>query len=135
MRNRFLGSTIALAVTWAIWSLASSVPAAGQERPAAKPTSFGGCPAETLAFHACAQEKAKTFNPPRTPDGVPDMQGYWRDQLTHGFSVEGVDESEPEARNKVHPWPVGPGMIVDPPDRKIPYQPWAAKIGRIGVNF
>ena len=62
MRNRFLGSTIALAVTWAIWSLASSIPAAGQERPAAKPTSFGGCPAETVAFHACAQEKAKTEN-------------------------------------------------------------------------
>ena len=135
MRNRLLGSTMALAATWTIWSLASSIPAAGQERPAAKPTSFGGCPAETLAFHACAQEKAKTFNPPRTPDGVPDMQGYWRDQLTHGFSVEGVDESEPEARNKVQPWPVGPGMIVDPPDRKIPYQPWAAKIGRKGVNF
>ncbi len=26
-------------------------------------------------------------------------------------------------------------MIVEPPDRKIPYQPWAAKIGRKGVNF
>jgi hypothetical protein len=134
MRNRLLGSTIALAVTWAAWSL-TSTPAAGQQAPPAKPTSYGGCPAETLAFHACAQEKAKTFSPPRTPDGVPDMQGYWRDQLTHGFSVEGVDESDPETRNKVQPWPIGPGMIVDPPDRKIPYQPWAAKVGRKGVNF
>ena len=134
MKNRLLRMTTALAVTWAGWSLVS-IPAAGQGGPPAKPTSFGGCPAETVAFHACAQEKAKTFNPPRTPDGVPDLQGYWRDQLTHGFSVEGVDESEPEARNKVQPWPIGPGMIVEPPDRKIPYQPWAAKIGRKGVNF
>ena len=25
-------------------------------------------------------------------------------------------------------------MIVDPPDRKIPYQPWAVAVGRIGQN-
>jgi hypothetical protein len=32
------------------------------------------------------------------------------------------------------PWEKAPPMIVDPPDRKIPYQPWAIPIGRIGVN-
>ncbi len=119
MKNRLLRLTTALVVTWAGWSLVS-IPATGQEGAKPKPTSYGGCPAEILAFHACAQEKAKTFNPPRTPDGVPDLQGYWRDQLTHGFSVEGVDESEPEARNKVQPWPIGPGMIVAPARQKDP---------------
>ena len=33
------------------------------------------------------------------------------------------------------PWAIAPPMIVDPPDGKIPYQPWAIPIGRIGVNF
>jgi hypothetical protein len=37
--------------------------------------------ASTLASHAQdappAKARAATFNPPRTPDGRPDMQGYW----------------------------------------------------------
>jgi hypothetical protein len=85
-------------------------------------------------------EKAKTFNPPRTPGGKPDMQGYWRSRLamaftvegvaetepltrnliTNGFSVEGISETDPLSRNQVQADTVGPGMIVDPPDGKIP---------------
>jgi len=131
MRNHLLGATMALAM--AVWSLAS-LPAAGQA-PLAKPTSFGGCPAETMAFHACALEKGKTFNPPRTPDGKADMQGYWRGRLTMDRSVEGVDETEPMTRSPLSTWLVAPSLIVDPPDRRIPYQPWAAEIGRKGQNF
>ena len=33
------------------------------------------------------------------------------------------------------PWALSPPLIVDPPDRKIPYQPWAASIGRVGENY
>jgi hypothetical protein len=117
----------------AVWSLAS-ISTAGQA-PIAKPTGFGGCPAETLAFHACALEKAKTFNPPRTPDDTPDMQGYWRGRLTMDRSVEGVAETEPLTRSPLSTWLVAPSLIVDPPDRKIPYQPWAAEVGRKGQNF
>ena len=62
------------------------------------------------------------------------MQGYWRG-LAPAFSVEEVAETEPLTRNLVMPWTIGPSMIVDPPDRKIPYQPWAAEIGRKGRNF
>jgi len=133
MRNHLLGATMALAMPAAVWSLAS-LPAAGQT-PLAQPTSFGGCPAETLAFHACALQKAKTFTPPRTPDGKPDMQGYWRGRITMDRSVEGVDAGEPMTRSPLSTWPVAPSLIVDPPDRKIPYQPWAAEVGRKGVNF
>ena len=133
MRNHLLGATMALAMPAAVWSLAS-LPAAGQT-PLAQPTSFGGCPAETMAFHACALEKAKTFNPPRTPDGQVDLQGYWRGRLTMDRSVEGVDENEPMTRSPLSTWPVAPSLIVDPPDRKIPYQPWAAEVGRKGQNF
>jgi hypothetical protein len=107
-------------------------PAAGQELPPR--ASWGGCPPEYLAFHTCALEKAKTFAPPRTPGGKPDMQGYWRG-LAPAFTVEAVTEAEPLTRDPLQPWTVGPSMIVDPPDRKIPYQPWAAEIGRQGQNF
>ena len=100
-----------------------------------KPKTVGGCPAEPAAFHTCALEKAKTFTPPRTRSGKPDLQGYWRGQLAQSFSVEGVSGNEPLVGSSVMPWEISPPMIVDPPDRKIPYQAWAIPIGRIGVNY
>jgi hypothetical protein len=120
-----------------VWrvSLVATVDASGRGGQLAAPrTSVGGCPAEPAAFDTCAQQKAKSFDPPRTPDGHPDMQGYWTDLLTNGFSIEGVTESDPDSRNPVQAATVGPGMIVDPPDGKIPYQPWAAALGRKGVH-
>jgi len=131
VKNRCVGSMMAVAAVVGVLSLVPS-PAAGQS-PAAR-TTWGGCPAEPRAFHTCALEKARTFDPPRTPGGKPDMQGYWRG-LADAFSVEGVSETEPLTLEAVMPWTVGPSLIVDPPDRKIPYQPWAAEIGRKGQNF
>ena len=64
----------------------------------------------------------------------PDLQGYWRPAIAQAFSNEGVSGSEPLVGSLVMPWEKAPPMIVDPPDRKIPYQPWAVPIGRIGVN-
>jgi hypothetical protein len=63
------------------------------------------------------------------------MQGYWGAQLTSDFSVEGVSDTEPRTRDPIMPWEVAPAMIVDPPDRRIPYQPWAAMLGRKGVHY
>lgn len=100
----------------------------------ARPTTIAGCPAEPLAFHTCALQKAKAFNPPRTPSGKPDLQGYWSSLMANPFSVEGVLPTDPNVRDPVMPWTVEPAMIVDPADRKIPYQPWAATIGRRGIN-
>jgi len=122
---RSSGLVIALAVTMS---------AALTAQNAAKPTTVGGCPAEPAAFHACALEKAKTFTPPRTRSGKPDLQGYWRGRLAQAFSVEGVSGNEPLVGSRVMPWEKAPPMIVDPPDGKIPYQQWAIPIGRIGVN-
>lgn len=55
----------------------------------------------------------------RTIDGKPDLQGIWQARNTaagdledHGASL-GIE--------------AGRGVIVDPPDGKIPYQPWAAE--------
>ncbi len=118
MKDRYILVVIALSV------IITSSWAAGQQ-PAAAGT-VGGCPTEPLAFHLCALDKAKTFNPPRTPSGKPNLQGHYRARLAQSYSFEGVSGSEPQFGAKIMPWSLSPPMIVDPPDRKIPYQPWAA---------
>ncbi len=56
----------------------------------------------------------------RLKSGEPDMQGYWNTKvLFTAFDLE----AHPKASFEV---PAGPGVVVDPPDGKIPYQPWAA---------
>jgi len=100
-----------------------------------RPETIAGCPAENLAFHTCALQKATTFTPPRTPSGRPNLQGYWRSQLTQAFSVEGVPADDPLIKDPIMPWEAAAPEVIDPADRKIPYQPWAAAIGRRGVNF
>lgn len=100
-------------------------PVEAQAPPATPATTWGGCPAEVAAFHPCALDKIKTFTPPRTIDGRPDLQGIWRRPV--GSSIWDIEE---------HPnygprdWPAGKSLIVDPPDGRIPYQPWAAALGR-----
>jgi len=103
--------------------------------PPIRVESLAGCPGENLAFHTCALQKATTFTPPRTPSGRPDFQGYWRSRMTQAFSVEGVADDDPLTKDLIMPWFPSPAEIVDPADRRIPYQPWAAAIGRRGVNF
>jgi hypothetical protein len=107
---------IAMATVVAVLELAL-MPAAGQA-----PTPLGGqvagCPATSAEFHPCALNKAKTFNPRRTPDGQPDLQGIWN-APTAAQSIE------------AHPGDNGfffratKSLIVDPVDGKIPYQAWA----------
>ncbi len=127
MNPRFVITVSALAVL----AVAPRVAAQTPERPPI----IAGCPTENLAWHTCALQKAKSFSPPRTPSGKPDLQGYWRSRLTQSFSVEGVAEDHPFVKDPAQRWDVGASEIVDPPDRKIPYQPSAARIGREGTNF
>jgi hypothetical protein len=68
---------------------------------------------------------ATNWNPPRTPDGQPDIQGFWTflpgDTFPQG-SLEGVMDPA---------WSLGgqqrqyKSVVVEPADGKIPYQPWA----------
>jgi hypothetical protein len=68
------------------------------------------------------------WQPPRTPDGQPSIEGQWgqaSDIIT--YSIE-----DPEAERAGHTAisgqrPMVGRPIIDPVDGKIPYQPWAAK--------
>ena len=82
-------------------------------RPRAACRLFGGA----RPLHACATEKAKTFAPPRTADGQPDLRGHW------GRASVTSDNIEEHA--EVVGDPGGKSFVVDPPDGNIPYQPWA----------
>jgi hypothetical protein len=88
--------------------------ALAQERA---PRTAAGCPLDPVKFHDCAVAKMKAFNPPRTADGKPDMQGYW----DRAFTSQDVEEHGADGLN-VQP---GPSLVLDTPDHKIPYQPWA----------
>src|SRR5918993_1329363 len=66
-------------------------------------------------------EKAKLprYTPPRTPDGVPDLQGSWNGAGGDNNSVledhEYIDVTTPAQES----------FVSDPPDGKVPYTPWA----------
>jgi hypothetical protein len=97
----------------AVGTLTSAILAAqSQPGPADR-----GCPAEPAQFHVCAMAKTKTFNPPRTSDGKPNLQGFWRGL---GSATENI-EKHPKTLDDAG----GDSLIVDPPDGEIPYQVWA----------
>ena len=79
----------------------------------------GGCSEDPAIFHPCAMEKAKQFTPPRTADGKPDFQGFWSRIVAR--NAENIQE-HPEGMDGSG----GKSLITDPPDGRIPYQPWAA---------
>ena len=69
------------------------------------------------AATAQAPTGAPAYAPPRTANGQPDLQGVWRVWNLAQFDLE-----DHGARPGV---PAGRGVVVDPPDGRIPYQPWA----------
>ena len=88
---------------------------------------FGGCSEEPAEFHRCALAKAGAFNPPRTPDGRPDLQGYWsRIALRNIENLEEHAQSMDTSGNK--------SVIVDPATGRVPYQPWAAEKRRTNYS-
>ncbi len=70
--------------------------------------------------------------PGRGPlDGQPDIQGTWRPLIGGGRSLEdpgvpgGIEEEIARSQGKSKK---NPSRVVDPPDGKVPYQPWAAAL-------
>jgi len=88
-----------------------------------------------LAVFTITGAAAQTAAPvARTPDGQPDIQGYWTEQaggpeavnVENGFQtadslrVQGWTDAQLAARKPV-------SAIIDAPGGRIPYQPWALK--------
>jgi len=100
MINRSVDVAIAAVCAAIVWCTPASV--AGQGTPAG----------------------AGVWNAPRTPDGQPDMQGFWANQRRLAtYNIE-------EAADPLHVFLSGVqtdegSLVIDPPDGKIPYQPWA----------
>lgn len=102
----------AVAIAW----LLAPAAAAAQATPAPAPKSV--CPNDDhVAFHSCAIKAAKTFNPPRTPEGKPDFGGLWRRRAAAHEDLEAHPETIDDSG--------APSVVVDPPDGRVPMQPWA----------
>jgi hypothetical protein len=102
MRKRLLPILLALAIDAA----AQGPPAQGQN-PFLTPNPYVSPP------------EVKGGPVPRLPDGKPDLQGVWSVRaLGNSMSMLSV-EAGGEGRG------ARKGVIVDPADGKIPYQPWA----------
>ena len=94
--------------------------------PAAGP----GVPGRLAAVVAAATGGGQAPELPRTADGRPDLQGYW-----DGGPANASHSVEEGCCDAIHARMQGRGperlglpeqMIVDPPDGRIPYRPWAA---------
>ncbi|MBI3049284.1 MAG: hypothetical protein HYY76_13350 [Acidobacteria bacterium] len=68
------------------------------------------------------------YMPARLPDGQPDIQGSWRADPGGSYSVEymGLQPLGGGGFGDKPPVKGGGSRVVDPPDGRIPYQPWAA---------
>ena len=95
----------------------ASAHATAQTSTSASQTGCAQYRGDAARFHPCVVEAAKTFNPPRLPDGHPNFGGFW------GRTVNSYDVEDHPATFMIR---AQKSMIVDPPDGKIPYQPWAA---------
>jgi hypothetical protein len=129
--NRFIRITVAVV---ALAGLAGQVRTAGQ------------------APQNAASENGNHFTPPKTPWGDPDLSGHWlpggggRMETPAGKPWEGPRSTPadaafsaffaPEAgENPTRPREPERTMIVDPPDGRVPMQPWAlAKRTEIMAN-
>ena len=109
MSSRFLGpATVVAAIAIALVPPAA---AAGQA-----PASAGKPAATKPAAH---------WTLPRTPDGQPDLQGIvWRSPRTAVLTYD-IEAPAPAVGYPGRDLSQFRPIIVDPPDGKIPYQPWA----------
>ena len=102
MSGRFFHLAIAISAAASVVFLAP-VPGAGQTPTAAE----------------------KTSNLRQTPDGQPDIQGFWANQGKR-LATYNIEEGADQAHVLISGNQTdSSSLVVDPPDGKIPYQPWA----------
>lgn len=103
MSRRLVSPLIAMAAVLSVLSLASG-PAAGQAGRGAGARGEG------------ARVPARPA--PRTADGKPDLRGHWVAPPLRNSNI--LEEHEGGFGIQA-----GKSVVIDPPDGKIPYQPWA----------
>jgi hypothetical protein len=124
VRNRFLGATIASAAVVVMVLTLAPVPTAGPTSPA----SFVGVAEAAGGGAQAPTATGKAWDPPRTADGRPDLQGIWAASIGGHTFEEGADPANAIIQGDPPPQGERPKVIVDPtPDGRIPYQPWAAE--------
>lgn len=108
MSTRFLSPVLSILAVSAVLALGMT-PAAGQPPVPTPP-------------------EAHTWDPPRTPDGQPDIQGVWSQQnRITTYSIQS-GEADRETHIGITGQTAATGEpIIDPPNGRIPYQPWAAE--------
>jgi hypothetical protein len=76
-----------------------------------------------------ATANAPAWNPPRTPDGQPDIQGNWTQQGLSilSFGLEDGPSEEHQTIGGQTRQINRPSAVIDPADGRVPYQPWAAE--------
>ncbi len=98
-------------------------------------TAWGASIAAVLLLSGSAAGQSATaagaaWTGPRTPDGQPDVQGTWDAVISGSFSLvtpmAGGGRFNALATGRE--LPKNPSRIVDPPDGRVPYQPWAAAL-------
>src|SRR5438093_13397803 len=89
--------------------LLSPAVVSAQQIPPIAPVPGSVCPdSNPLAVRACGLEHAKTFKPKRTPDGRPDLSGFWGGPQ--------VPHENMEAHPRTPDDTGGPSAVADPPD-------------------
>ena len=73
--------------------------------------------AVVAVFLFASDARAQSYSPPHTPSGEPDLQGIWQ--------VRNTANSDIQHHVGSYKTPAGLGVVVDPADGSIPYQPWA----------
>ena len=70
------------------------------------------------------------YTPARTPDGQPNIGGFWQSVPGGSYSIENLELQAIYQQNRRDPSREGKSRIIDPPNGKIPYQPWAAELAK-----
>jgi hypothetical protein len=84
------------------------------------PTAVPDAPSAAAAPRTPATPPKTAANIRRTTDGKPDLQGFYEPDT--GAANQGLER---RAGDKLTP--AGRGIVVDPPDGKLPLQPWAVQ--------
>lgn len=97
-------------------------------RPTSNPTPLVGAVVVAVLL-AVTSAAGQEFEPPRTAAGHPDLQGYWDGgpaNASHSIEEGCCDAIHARMQSRT-PDRLGlpEQLIIDPPDGRLPYQPWA----------